>query len=71
MKDEDLVHQTLSGEASAFSKLVERHWEEVCSFVEGILGNRQDAEEVTQDAFLKAYFNLETLKNPSSHGSRG
>ena len=66
MKDEDLVHQTLSGEASAFSKLVERHWEEVCSFVEGILGNRQDAEEVTQDAFLKAYFNLETLKNPSS-----
>ena len=66
MKDEDLVHQTLSGEGIAFSKLVERHWEEVCSFVEGILGNRQDAEEVTQDAFLKAYFNLETLKNPSS-----
>jgi len=66
MKDKDLVHQALSGEATAFSKLVERHWEEVCSFVEGILGNRQDAEEVTQDAFLKAYFNLETLKNPSS-----
>ena len=66
MKDEDLVHQTLSGEGIAFSKLVERHWEEVCSFVEGILGNRQDAEEVTQDAFLKAYFKLETLRNPSS-----
>lgn len=43
-----------SGDDCAFNELVQSHWEKIYNRANGLLGNRQDAEEVAQDTFLRA-----------------
>jgi len=57
------LQQIISGNARAYSFLVEKHKEMVFSIALKILHNREDAEEVAQDAFVKAYQSLAGFKN--------
>lgn len=41
-----------SGDDCAFNELVQSHWEKIYNRANGLLGNRQDAEEVAQDTFF-------------------
>ncbi len=50
--DADLVGRWQSGDAGAFEMLVRRHERRVFSLVYRMLGNRQEAEDVAQEAFL-------------------
>lgn len=50
-----LIRQTLEGDQMAYTTLVRRYERMVFSLALQMLGNREDALEVTQDAFLKAY----------------
>jgi RNA polymerase sigma factor (sigma-70 family) len=59
--DEVLVTAAKVGELSAFSELWSRHSKRVFNTSYRITGNRQDAEDVLQDAFLKAFIHLETF----------
>ena len=43
-----------SGDDCAFNELVQSNWEKIYNRANGLLGNRQDAEEVAQDPFLRA-----------------
>ena len=43
-----------SGDDCAFNELVQSNWEKIYNRANGLLGNRQDAEEVAQDTFLRA-----------------
>ena len=43
-----------------FRKLHDRHWEEVCNFVTGLLGNHHDAEDVAQEVFIRVHQRLDT-----------
>ena len=52
------IRRTLAGDTDAFSVLVERYQSLVFSMVIGMVRHRQDAEDVTQDVFLKAYSSL-------------
>ena len=52
--DQELVKLTLEGEISAYGELVKRYQESVFGVCIRILGNRQDAEDLTQEAFLRA-----------------
>ena len=55
MSDAALVRRVLDGDPRAFTLLVDRHLQPCLRFATRMLGNRQDAEDVTQEALLRAY----------------
>ena len=60
-----LVHAAKAGDISAFEELVRRYDRNVFRIAQHITQNREDAEDVVQDAFLKAYQNLERFQEQS------
>src|SRR3974390_1101441 len=60
-----LVHAAKAGKMEAFEQLVRRYDRNVFRIAQHITQNRQDAEDVVQDAFLKAYSNLEQFQGQS------
>ncbi len=62
--DAQLIQDTLAGNDEAFNALVRKYQKSVHALAWRKIGDFQDAEEVTQDTFLRAYKNLSTLKNP-------
>ncbi|MCY3551341.1 MAG: sigma-70 family RNA polymerase sigma factor [Candidatus Poribacteria bacterium] len=66
MKNEDveLIQRVLAGDDNAFSALVRKYQKPVHALVWRKVGDFHIAEEITQDAFLKAYKELATLKKP-------
>ncbi len=67
MKNNDviLIQQILSGDQNAFTALVKKYQKQVHAFAWRKLGDFHLAEEITQDAFLKVYNQLWTLKDPN------
>jgi RNA polymerase sigma-70 factor, ECF subfamily len=60
--DEDaLVQRTLSGDREAFGRLVEVYQNVVFNLALRMVGNQEDARDVTQTAFVKAYSKLATF----------
>jgi RNA polymerase sigma-70 factor (ECF subfamily) len=55
MSDRIIIQQVLGGDIEAFSRLVDRHYARCARIAVRILGNREDAEEAIQDAFLRAF----------------
>jgi RNA polymerase sigma-70 factor (ECF subfamily) len=55
MTDASLVRAVLDGNAAAFTTLVDRHSRVCLRFATRMLGNREDAEDVTQEAFVRAH----------------
>jgi RNA polymerase sigma-70 factor, ECF subfamily len=55
MTDASLVRAVLEGNVAAFTTLVDRHSRVCLRFATRMLGNPEDAEDVTQEAFLRAY----------------
>lgn len=60
------IAETLNGDIDSFKNLFDKYYSRVKSIAFGILSNEQDAEDVTQEAFLKAYKNLSSFKGQSS-----
>lgn len=65
LADKELVEKTLSGDKNAFEALVVKYQDIVYGLAFHNLGNFADAEDVTQESFLKAYTNLPTLRDKS------
>ena len=55
LSDIDLIEQTLGGNQSAYADLVKRHQRFVFTLALRFSKNREDAEEIAQDCFIKAY----------------
>ena len=53
--DAELIHRILKGDQALFTHLVERYQSYVFTLTLRQMGNREDAEEVAQDVFVKAY----------------
>src|SRR4051812_20631019 len=66
--DGQLVEQTLSGNRTAFDELIRRYQRQAVAVSYRLLGNTNDALEVTQDAFLKGFTSLATLQKPEAFG---
>lgn len=66
--DGQLVTQVLNGEREAFDVLILKYQRQAVAVSYRLLGNTNDALEVTQDAFLKAFRNLSTLQKPDAFG---
>jgi len=64
--DEQLVAATLAGNREAFGELVARHRDSVFSLANRRLRDFEAAGDATQEAFLKAYVDLATLRDPAS-----
>jgi RNA polymerase sigma-70 factor, ECF subfamily len=60
--DQRLVRATLNGDLRAFDGLVERHRDVVFRVAARIVGSDDAAEDVTQDAFLRAFHRLERYR---------
>jgi len=60
------IEQVLNGKINAFSYLVDRHKDKAFNLACRICGNREEAEEIAQDAFLKAFRSLKDFRMKSS-----
>jgi len=69
ISDAVAVQQTLAGERDAYRVLVERHSRSVFRMAYRITGNSHDAEEVVQEAFLRAYQKLEKFAGEANFGT--
>src|SRR5476649_2150664 len=65
LSDTDLIEQTLAGDQSAYADLVKRHQRFVFTLAMRFAKNREDAEEIAQDCFIKAYRSLSSFQRQS------
>ena len=63
--DVELVNNTLSGDETAFTLLVQKYQKNIHAIVWQRIKDYHTAEEITQDVFLQAYNKLSTLKDPN------
>ena len=64
--DMEYVEKVQAGDAEYFAPLLERYSQPVFSLLVRIVGNREDAEELTQDVFLKVFRSLSSFRRNSS-----
>ena len=64
--DRLLVDRFKGGDQAAFDEMVSRYWARIYSMVNQLLRNSQDAEEVTQDAFIRAHRGLANFRGESA-----
>ncbi len=57
--DQELVRQTLGGDGRAFEVLIERHQQAVYRILYRLLKNKQEAEDIAQETFLRCHRYLE------------
>jgi len=63
--DRELVLKARRGNVEAYNLLVSRWEKRVFNYILRLMGDREDALDLTQDTFFKAYQNLEKLDDPS------
>jgi RNA polymerase sigma-70 factor (ECF subfamily) len=63
--DKEIIKQVQAGNVQVFSELVNRHKNMVYSLVLKMIGNIEDAEEVAQDSFVKAFKSIKQFKGQS------
>ncbi len=63
--DVALVERSRAGDATAFAQLVRQYERQIFRVAQHITQNREDAEDITQDAFLKAYEKLHQFQGNS------
>lgn len=66
--DAELVTAVLSGDVDAFAHLVQRHQDTYRRYATRVLGNSDDADDVLQLAFVRAFRSLRQCRNPARFG---
>jgi len=60
------VNRTIGGDGTAFASIVERYQDRLHNAIFRLVGSPEDARDLLQDAFVKAYENLEGFRGGSS-----
>lgn len=68
-KDDTLVELTLLGNEKAYEELVRRHEKAVLGTAYKVTENQYSAEDASQDAFVSAWVNLDSLRDREKFGS--
>jgi RNA polymerase sigma-70 factor (ECF subfamily) len=63
--DEDLIERVLSGDDEAYATIVGRYQKKIFRVTRAIVRNDMDADAVTQDTFVKAYYRLREFEGRS------
>ncbi len=58
-KDKELIQQALAGSQLAYERLMERYYDSIYFMILRLVKNMSDAEELSQEAFAKAFSQLE------------
>ena len=66
VSDDALISSFLTGDVGAFEELVDKYHKPVFRMVMGLVGNESDAEELTQDIFVKIFFRLGGFKREAA-----
>ena len=66
LSDSELVKQCQAGGKSAFQELVSRYHQKVYMVSLGLLRNREDAQDVAQEAFFRAYRKINSFQGGST-----
>jgi RNA polymerase sigma-70 factor (ECF subfamily) len=69
LEERELVAACLSGQREAFDVLVERHRRTVYQVCYRFVGNHEDASDLAQEVFLRAYRGLQRFRGQSSLGT--
>ena len=64
--DKLLIERIKAGDTAAYNDIVSRYYDRIYARVSQLLKNKQDAEEVTQDAFIRAHRGLENFRGEAS-----
>ena len=56
------VQALQSGDDQALNRLIQRHRDAITRFIFRIIGNRADAEELAQECFVRAYFQIHSYR---------
>ncbi|NLV21550.1 MAG: sigma-70 family RNA polymerase sigma factor [Syntrophomonadaceae bacterium] len=67
--DQQLVKRTLRGDTYAFEELVKTYQNKVYMLAYRYMGNEDDANDMAQEAFIKAYRSLRSFKGDASFGT--
>src|SRR5207237_8259107 len=67
--DAALVRRVHAGDTGAYADLVARYRDRLGRYALHMLGNREDAEEVLQDSFVRAYRSLARCDDPERFGA--
>ena len=67
--DAELVAASLAGDREAFDVIVERHRRHVYQLCYRFVGNHEDASDLAQDVFIRAFRGLKTFKGDASLGT--
>jgi RNA polymerase sigma-70 factor (ECF subfamily) len=68
LTDAGIVRRVLAGDADAYALIVDRYYDRYARFAVHMVGNREDAEEALQDAFLRAYRALDRYEEREKFG---
>jgi RNA polymerase sigma-70 factor, ECF subfamily len=66
LSDWELVQKCQAGETGAFQELVARYYQKVYMIILGLLRNREDAMEIAQETFFRAYRKINSFHGGSS-----
>jgi RNA polymerase sigma-70 factor (ECF subfamily) len=66
--DEELIAAVLAGDVDAFGGLVRRYQDTCMRFAVRMLGSRVDADDALQSAFMRAFRNLRSCREPERFG---
>jgi RNA polymerase sigma-70 factor, ECF subfamily len=66
LTDSELVQKSQAGETNAFQELVSRYHQKVFMVILGLLRNREDALEVAQETFFRAFRKINSFQGSSS-----
>ena len=61
-----IIERIKAGETGLYKQLVDFHSPRILSIIRGVVKSREDAEEVAQDVFVKAYFSLSGFRGDCS-----
>jgi RNA polymerase sigma-70 factor (ECF subfamily) len=64
VEDADLIARARRGDVEGYNLLISRWEKRVYNYLLRLVGNREDALDLSQDVFLKAYQNLRKLEEP-------
>lgn len=67
MKDDaHLIHEALRGDSGAFGQLVQKYQDRLFNTIMHVMGRREEAEDLVQDAFVQAFVKLNTFHGNSA-----
>ena len=69
LSDDELVELACAGQDQAFEALVCRHQDNIYNAAYYLVGNHQDAQDIAQDVFVKAYGSIVKFRRKSRFGT--